>query len=163
MRLSLYSFIPESLVASLQEIGIRTDSELMFSKTPVEILRLLPSGTVSMQDLQNYITRITAEASAIGVRGDHLLALEDAKREQKKALDLGTGVQRLDALLGDLADYTLLEVSGEKGSGKTVKYQLLIQGAPIYTITWLGIRFAYCSPSPHPKPYFRCTLDGHHG
>lgn len=163
MRLSLYSFIPESLVASLQEIGIRTDSELMFSKTPVEILRLLPSGTVSMQDLQNYITRITAEASAIGVRGDQLLALEDAKREQKKALDLGTGVQRLDALLGDLADYTLLEVSGEKGSGKTVKYQLLIQGASIYTITWLGIRFAYCSPSPYPKPYFRCTLDGHHG
>ena len=162
MRLSLCPFMPETLVASLQEIGIRTDSELIFSKTPVEILQRLPPGTVSMQDLQNYIALIAAEVSAIGVRGDELLIIEDAKREHRKALDLGTGVHRLDALLGDLNNYTLLEVSGEKGSGKTVDFQPLMQGALIYKIIRSGARFACCPSSPHPKPYFRCTLDGHY-
>ncbi|KIM84382.1 hypothetical protein PILCRDRAFT_410642 [Piloderma croceum F 1598] len=117
MRLSLYPFLPENVVSSLDQIGIRTDSDLLFSSTPADILRRLPPGTVNIQDLRHYTAQIIEEGSALGVRGDVLLALERTKQDQE--LDFASGVTDLDALLNGFGGSRVFEVSGEKASGKT--------------------------------------------
>jgi RAD51-like protein 3 len=118
MRLSLYPCLPENIVSSLDQIGIRTDSDLLFPSTTADILRRLPPGTMNIQDLRHYTAQIIEESSALGVRGDVLLSLERAKQEQK--LDFASGVINLDALLNGFGGSRVFEVSGEKASGKTV-------------------------------------------
>jgi len=118
MRLSLYPFLPEDIVSSLDQIGIRTDFDLLFSSTAIDIVRRLPPGTISIQDLKHFTAQIIEESSALGVRGDALLALERAKQEQQ--LDFASGVTDLDALLNGFGGSRIFEVSGEKASGKTV-------------------------------------------
>jgi RAD51-like protein 3 len=118
MRLSLFPFLPENIVSSLQQIGIRTDSDLLFSASTADILQKLPPGTVTLQDLRKYTAEITDERSALGVRGDTLLALE--REKQDKGLDFGAGVTDLDALVDGFGGSRVFEISGEKASGKTV-------------------------------------------
>jgi RAD51-like protein 3 len=118
MRLSLFPFLPENIVSSLEQIGIRTDSDLLFSASTADILRRLPPGTATLQDLTHYTAQIVDKCSALGVRGDVLLALELEKQEQ--ALDLGSGVTDLDILLNGFGGSRVFEISGEKASGKTV-------------------------------------------
>lgn len=105
-------------MSSLDQIGIRTDSDLLFSSTTADILRRLPPGTMNIRDLIHYTAQIIEESSALGVRGDVLLALERAKQEQE--LDFASGVTDLDALLNGFGGSKVFEVSGEKAAGKTV-------------------------------------------
>lgn len=118
MRLALFPFLPEDLVLSLEQIGIRTDSDFLFSASPGDILRRLPVGTVTLQDLNSYTAQITDKSSAPGIRGDILLAFECEKQAQE--LDFGSGVKDLDALLNGFGGTRVFEISGEKASGKTV-------------------------------------------
>jgi RAD51-like protein 3 len=117
MRLTLFSCIPHNLVSSLERIGISTDSDLLFSASTAEILQKLPPNTVSLQDLKEYTAQITERSAVLGVRGDQLLALDDASGD---GLDLSSGVYDLDALLNGFGGSRVFEISGEKGSGKTV-------------------------------------------
>jgi RAD51-like protein 3 len=120
MRLALFPFLPGDLVSSLQHIGIRTDSDILFSASTTDILQRLPPGTTTLRDLNNYIAQLTDKCAAIGVRGDTLLALEHEKKEQELDLDLGSGVEDLDTLLNGFGGSRVFEISGEKASGKTV-------------------------------------------
>lgn len=117
MRLALFSCLPSTLVSSLEQIGISTESDLLFSGSAREIIQKLPPDTVSLQDLQRYTTQIMEQTAVIGVRGDKLLALDDASGNE---LDLSSGVHQLDMLLNGFRGPTIFEISGEKGSGKTV-------------------------------------------
>jgi RAD51-like protein 3 len=131
MRLALFSFLPEDLVSSLEKIGIRTDADLLFSSVTADILRRLPPGIVTLQDLKHYMAQITDKSSALGVRGDILLALECEKQEQ--ALDsVGSGVKDLDALLNGFGGPRVFELSGEKAAGKTVG--CLFLGESVFTL-----------------------------
>jgi hypothetical protein len=111
MRLSAITLLPTSLVSSLEQCGIRTETDLLFSYTVVDIFQRLPPGTVSMNDLTNYIALVTKWVAAPGVRGDELL---------HKSTPLSTGVSALDELLGGFGVSRVLEISGDKGTGKTV-------------------------------------------
>lgn len=117
MRLALFSCLPHTLVFSLEEIGICTDSDLLFSASTAEILQKLPSHTVSLQDLKKYTAQITERTAVLGVRGDKSLALADASGDE---LRISSGVHDLDALLDGFGGSRVFEISGEKGSGKTV-------------------------------------------
>jgi RAD51-like protein 3 len=119
MRLSLFAFLPEDFVSSLEQIGIRTESDLLFSAPTADILRKLPSETVTLQELKNYTTQVVDECSVLGVCGDALLAVE--REKQERVLDFGSGVRNLDALLNGFGGSRVFEISGEKATGKTAR------------------------------------------
>lgn len=121
MRLSLFSFLPKDLVSALEQAGIRTDSDLMFSASTIDILQKLAPGTVTLAELNAYKDQIVSKSSALGVRGHALLDLERERVASRLDLDLTSGVNELDALLDGFGGSRVFEVSGEKASGKTVR------------------------------------------
>lgn len=121
MRLqSFIPAIPRDLVAALEACGIRTDTDFLFSGTPIDILQRLPSGVISLADLKTYIALVTETASARGIRGDALYT-EELQRQCDYDTDLSCGVDELDALVGGFGNGRVFEISGDKGSGKTVR------------------------------------------
>ncbi|KDQ57033.1 hypothetical protein JAAARDRAFT_58515 [Jaapia argillacea MUCL 33604] len=115
MRLSsLIPLLPEHLVKALEICDIRTDTDLLFSGSPLDILHQLPPNTVNLPDLTKYIEQVIEKASAPAIRGDEWLA-----RESQATSNLSSGVTELDDILKGFSSPCLLEFSGSKGSGKT--------------------------------------------
>lgn len=120
MRLqSLIPAIPSDFVAVLEPCGIRTDTDLLFFGTPIDILQKLPPGTVSLADLKTYIGLVAESASARGIRGDELYT-EELQRRRDYDTDITCGVDELDALVSGFGNGRVFEISGDRGSGKTV-------------------------------------------
>ncbi|KAG9315058.1 P-loop containing nucleoside triphosphate hydrolase protein [Chiua virens] len=119
MRLqSLIPTIPSDLVAALEACGVRTEADLLFSGTPIDILQRLPPGTVSLADLKTYITLVAQSTSAPGVQGNELYE-QELHRRRDCDTDITCGVNELDALVGGFGNGRVFEISGDRGSGKT--------------------------------------------
>ncbi|KAJ7367988.1 P-loop containing nucleoside triphosphate hydrolase protein [Mycena albidolilacea] len=105
--------IPAHIVASLETCGIRTDADLLFSGSTLEILRRLPAGTTTLRELARFTALVENLVSAPGqCAADLLKEPEDA--------DFLSGLPQLDEILNGLTTPgRLVEVSGDKGSGKT--------------------------------------------
>ncbi len=104
-------------VACLEVQGIRTDTDLLFSTTIFDIYKRLPAGTATLEELSEY-TAIAAEIGAApGMSGHELLLLENAKGDGQ----LLTGNEELDEFLRGLDARWVIELSGDKGSGKSVR------------------------------------------
>lgn len=118
MRLSnLIPSIPANVVACLEVQGIRTDTDLLFSTTTFDIYKRLPAGTTTLEELTEY-TSIAAEIGAApGMSGHELLLLENTYGD----VQLRTGNGELDDLLRGLDGRWIIELSGDKGSGKSVR------------------------------------------
>lgn len=120
MRLqSLIPTIPSDLVAILENCGIKTDADLLFSGTPIDILQRLPPGVVSLADLKTYTELVAERASVRGIRGDELYT-EELQRRHEYDTDITCGVDELDALVSGFGNGRVFEISGDRGSGKTV-------------------------------------------
>ena len=120
MRLhSLVPTIPDDLVATLEACGIRTDVDLLFFGTPIDILQKLPPGVVSLADLKTCIRLVAESASARGIPGDALYA-EQLQQRHEHDIDMTCGVDELDALVSGFGGGRVFEISGDRGSGKTV-------------------------------------------
>ncbi|EDR08481.1 uncharacterized protein LACBIDRAFT_297196 [Laccaria bicolor S238N-H82] len=117
MRLaSLVPSIPIEVVAHLENSGFRTDADVLF--TPAfDIFTVLPPKTLSLRDVAELISRVEELASAAAVPANDLLLLDNLAREQD--FDLSTGDPQLDANLLGLGGRTVIEISGDRGSGKT--------------------------------------------
>jgi len=119
MRLSAFvPTLPVDLVTCLEECGIRTEADLLFSGSVLDIFRRLPPGTVSLYELTNYTALVAKMASATGICAVDLLSLADVNQGND---DFLSGVSELDELLGGFGGSRVLEISGDKGSGKTVR------------------------------------------
>jgi RAD51-like protein 3 len=118
MRLSsLYHDVPEHLLEALNSLRIVSDVDLLLSSgSPLDIWRRLPPGLLSLQEFNNYVDAILSKASAPGLTADVLITLETLSD-----LNFGTGVPKLDALLSDFGANHILEISGDTGSGKSVR------------------------------------------
>ncbi|KAH9912282.1 uncharacterized protein B0H18DRAFT_1217175 [Fomitopsis serialis] len=116
---------PQTLLDALAQVGIRTDTDLLFSATPVDIFRKLPSGTLSLHDFHSFVAQVTRQAAAPAVCGDVLF--EQGKRREESDLysEPTTGVRQLDQLLGGLAPPRVIEVSGDRGSGNPLRSVVL--------------------------------------
>lgn len=120
MRLAnLVPSISAELVASLDAIGIRTESDLLFSAKPWEILKRLPPNTVSLSDLETAIDIVAELSAAPGVSCFDLFALEAARRG-RDTQPLVSGNDNVDRILSGLGRRKLIQISGDKGSGKSV-------------------------------------------
>ena len=112
--------LPEHLLDVLGELGIKTDADLIFSGTPMDLYKKLPLGTVTLAALTKHINDVVLFVSAPGVRGDKLLEQEET-RVGEYLQDYSCGVRAIDELMGGFGSSRVVEVSGDRGSGKTVR------------------------------------------
>lgn len=111
MRLTNITRLSKELVAALEQCGIRTDTDLLFSRTPLEVFHSLPSGTISLNDFLESFNIVTEAVSAPGMRAiDNIM--QDAW--------VKTGVMVFDELVGVSSRHGVIEISGARDSGKTV-------------------------------------------
>lgn len=117
MRLNseLFSFLPDELLLSLDKIGIKTAPDLLFSGSVFDIFQRLPVGTITLASLKIYITRVTETCSAPGISGSSLLA--SSSRPPNRFLT----DDPVYNLLRAFGDNRIIEISGDTGSGKTVR------------------------------------------
>ncbi|KAJ3510880.1 hypothetical protein NLJ89_g4419 [Agrocybe chaxingu] len=119
MRLAnLVPSIPGQLVASLEAIGIRTETELLLSTSTLDIFRRLPPGITTLQKLTEVVSLVAELCAAPGLSAYELLNLEEQARKQHRPLCSGN--EALDGLLRGLPARRVIEISGDKGSGKSV-------------------------------------------
>ncbi|KAI9000477.1 P-loop containing nucleoside triphosphate hydrolase protein [Trametes punicea] len=121
MRLQQFSPpLRNELVQCLQEIGIKTDADLLLSGDHTTIFsRLPPELGISLLDFRRAVEEVAELASAVAMHGDKLLEMENRQHEDIFADDMLVGIPEVDALLGGFRPPRIVEVSGDKGSGKT--------------------------------------------
>ncbi|KAJ6510136.1 P-loop containing nucleoside triphosphate hydrolase protein [Mycena vitilis] len=109
--------IPEHLVSSLEQCGIRTDADLLFSGTTLEILGKLPaSSRITLRELVQATSFVANLASVPGQNVSELIKVHATETDG----DFLSGLPQLDEILHELtAPHRLVEISGDKGSGKT--------------------------------------------
>jgi len=120
MRLS--NMVPPifaDLVVALESIQIRTETDLLFSAPLPDIYKRLPAATVSLQMLIELVELVTESCATSGRSSLDLLDLDEQCTAQGKGLSCGN--QGVDVLLRGLCGRKVIEISGDKGSGKTVR------------------------------------------
>ena len=124
MRLSnLIPSIPADLVTCLGAIDIRTESDLLFSAPTFDIFKRLPRGTISLQKLIDYTDIVAELCAAPAISGYDLLSLENEL--QRNAMELTSGIQELDDFLVGLSGGRVIEISGDRGTGKSARFSLV--------------------------------------
>ncbi|KAI0366187.1 P-loop containing nucleoside triphosphate hydrolase protein [Pilatotrama ljubarskyi] len=122
-RMRLQNFSPPlklETVQALQEVGVKTDTDLLLTKDPTDIFTRLPAELgISLLDFRSTISKVAELASATPIHGEKLLEQENKRREDIFADDMLLGVPEVDALLGGFSPPRVVEVSGDQGSGKT--------------------------------------------
>lgn len=121
MRLSnLIPSIPANLVTCLDAINIHTETDLLFSASTFDIFRRLPGGTISLQELIYYTDLVAELCAAPAISGYDLLSL--ANESQRVAVELTSGHQELDDFLLGLSGGRVIEISGDRGTGKSARF-----------------------------------------
>jgi RecA/RadA recombinase len=123
MRLSsLVPLLPVDLVTCLENCGIRTDADLLFSGTVLDIFQRLPAGTISLYELTNCLRLVAKMTSATGICAVDLLSPASMNQGND---DFLSDVPELDELLGGgFGGSRILEISGDRASGKTASSNL---------------------------------------
>ncbi|KAK0204577.1 P-loop containing nucleoside triphosphate hydrolase protein [Desarmillaria ectypa] len=112
MRLStLVPSIPLEIVTLLENNGIVTDRDLLFHESALDIYQKLPRDALTLPQLRAFIARVAELLSAPGICSADL--------PDSPHLKLLTGVAELDALTDGFARSQIVEISGDRGSGKT--------------------------------------------
>ncbi|RPD59693.1 P-loop containing nucleoside triphosphate hydrolase protein [Lentinus tigrinus ALCF2SS1-6] len=108
------------LAQALQEIGIKTDTDLLLAHDPLTIFAKLPAGHgVSLRQFRDALAQVAELASAPVAYGDKLFEQEMKRQEDIYVEDMLLGVPEVDALLGGFNPPRVIELSGDAGSGKT--------------------------------------------
>lgn len=152
--------LTDTLIAALEACNIKSDTDLIFSGTPTDIWLRLPPNTVSLKELESIVKQVLQKLSAAGSTGSELLVQENSKRERLSVVELSSGVQALDDLVGGFGYQEILEVSGEKGSGKTV-VTFTARSIPMLTNDWIGTCPSDCAIPACTISKFKCGLDRH--
>ncbi|KAH6909152.1 P-loop containing nucleoside triphosphate hydrolase protein [Coprinopsis sp. MPI-PUGE-AT-0042] len=119
MRLSaLVPGISLETVKALESVGIRTDADLLF-RPAFEIYKQLPPGTLTRQELTRFCSTVTELTAAEPITGTALLLEEEERLVQDANLDLKIGDEAIDELLAGLGGRRVIEISGDRASGKT--------------------------------------------
>ena len=121
MRLStLVPTISAEAVKFLESSRIRTDVDLLFTPTE-ELYKRLPRGTVTLQDLTRLCTTVTELTAAKPILANEFLLLEQQRVVEDDSLELCVGDEALDNALEGLGGRRVIEISGDRSSGKSVR------------------------------------------
>ncbi|PPQ75252.1 hypothetical protein CVT24_007430 [Panaeolus cyanescens] len=139
MRLTnLVPEISQDIVEILGQIGIHTDVDLLLSYSDFELWKMLPKGTITLQQLKDLKRRVQPLCSAEGYSGKDILNLD---LTDYKPLQLFSSDGEPVPLTPPIPVASVVEVSGDKGSGKTIlALDLLIKGlllSDLHTGIWV--------------------------
>ena len=113
--------LPESLVANLSALNIRTAPDFIFAP-PAEIMRKLPAGSITFPDLTRHIAHVRNAFAGPALTGDQLIRELEARA---RLPSVRIGLPALDGLVGDsfggASGGRVIEISGASASGKTVR------------------------------------------
>ncbi|CDO71803.1 hypothetical protein BN946_scf184939.g27 [Trametes cinnabarina] len=110
----------EDFVQALQDIGVWSDTDLLLANEPTTIFgRLPPELGITLLEYRQAVVKVAELASAPPAYGDRLLESENRRYEDIHSDDMLVGVPEVDALLGGFSAPRVVELSGDKGSGKT--------------------------------------------
>lgn len=125
MRLSAFppSLVPPELLSGLLNLGLKTDTDLLLLDVR-DIMKCLPPGCISFQELRQIHETIAARASAHGLSA---LDIRSNCLSNHHKYGLSSGINELDALMNGFGGGRVLEVSGEKGTGKSVSIKFVIR------------------------------------
>lgn len=113
--------LTDELVTALEALNIKTDTDLIFSNgSPTDIWLKLPSNTIALKELKDVVSQLILKLSAPGLTALELLDKENQTRERRDAVELSSGMRGLDDLVGGFGRCHVLEISGDRGSGKSV-------------------------------------------
>ncbi|KAI0255071.1 P-loop containing nucleoside triphosphate hydrolase protein [Lactifluus subvellereus] len=109
--------LPETLVANLSALNIRTAPDFIFV-SPAELLRRLPTGSITFRELKHHIAHVTQAFAGPAITGDKLILDALAHLEPVRS-----GLPALDDLVGGsfggASGGRVIEISGPSASGKT--------------------------------------------
>ncbi|KAI1797084.1 P-loop containing nucleoside triphosphate hydrolase protein [Ganoderma leucocontextum] len=112
--------LKHEVVQALQDIDVKTDTDLLLADDPINIFTKLPPGHgISLKDFNQIVAQVAEIAAAVPVYGDKLLDRESNRKEEIFLDDMLVGLPDLDALLGGFGPPRIIEISGDAGSGKT--------------------------------------------
>jgi RAD51-like protein 3 len=117
-------------------IDIRTDTGLLFATPTLDIFKRLPRGTISLQELIDYKDIVAELCAAPAISGYDLLSLEN--ESQRNAIELTSGNQQLDDFLVGLSGGRVIEISGDRGSGKSARFSIVFPFSPSAYLTTLS-------------------------
>ena len=113
--------LPESLVANLSAVNIRTAPDFIFAP-PAELLRKLPAGSITFPELTRHIAHVRNAFAGPALTGDQLVRELEARA---RLPSVRSGLPALDGLVGNsfggASGGRVIEISGAGASGKTVR------------------------------------------
>jgi hypothetical protein len=86
-----------------------------------ELYKALPQGTISLNDLAEFVKRVCKLGAAKGCDALSLLKAQDALAAAAPPVSFETGVPAIDELVGGFKGPALYEVAGDDGSGRSVR------------------------------------------
>ena len=118
---TLLPSLAEDVYHALEEAGITTANDLILASRS-QVYQQLPISVVSqIIELQE---QVAGQVSAPATRGDELFKREETWEGTRESCLCG--VDELDGLLGGFGKYGVIEIAGDKRSGKTVSSMLVI-------------------------------------
>jgi RAD51-like protein 3 len=122
MKLSaLVPPLPAELALSLgEQCGLRTESDLLFAGSHLDVYRRLLPTTHSLYGFNECIRLVTEKAAAPADRADESLAAHAQGLIRLETQNISSGIPSLDTML-NFGATRMLEISGDRGSGKTVR------------------------------------------
>ncbi|KDQ14816.1 hypothetical protein BOTBODRAFT_330184 [Botryobasidium botryosum FD-172 SS1] len=113
------------VVKALDLAGVRTDADLLFGWPAAELYhklqKLQPSleQQVTRENFFEFRDEVLRAVSVSALTGDDELELE-MQRQDNATIEIGSGVERLDEMIGGFGKHQVVEISGATGSGKTL-------------------------------------------
>lgn len=123
MRLSAIPELPHEFVRCLEECGLKTDAEFL-STAPVEILRSMPSGSITRAEISRYKEMVAKAASAPGLVAGSLLESVSERMSYEVASELPSSLATLSHILSP-HNGRVVELSGHRESKRSVSVTCL--------------------------------------
>ena len=82
--------------------------------------RKLPLGTVTLAELTETVASVVKYVAAPAMNGNQLLEQQERRMAENPVEEFDSGVPQLDKLMNGFGGSRVIEISGDRASGKTV-------------------------------------------
>lgn len=129
MRLGAIPELPNAIAKSLEEHGIKTDA-IFLSMAPLDILRKLPLGSISLGEI-NRCKEIVARVSAAPGQSASSLLKSVPQKPSSMNVELPLSLEPVQSYFSPHTD-KVVELSGDRNSRKSVRRAHKVSCAGVY-------------------------------
>ena len=150
--------LPEGLLDALEACDIKTDTDLLFSGTAIDIYQRISPCNISLAELSTCMRQARTAVSVIPVRTEELFKHQEARFLEDTTVNCSCGVEELDHLLRGWRRHRLIEISGDRKTCKSVSLRFLISYELRMTLV-VDFGLTACHTVPSLKPGIWRLLD----